>query len=549
MSLLGKKWVFQGRDLASVLDHDLDDDSVTFHDPFLMKDMKKGVERLKTAIESQERIIIFGDYDVDGISGTALLVQTLRELGANVSYRLPTRQDGYGINPKWIDTFIDLEIGVLITVDCGISNFDEIQTATNNGIDVIITDHHTVPEKIPNAYAILHPNLPDDTYPFHVLAGSAVAYKLAVALMHDIRGVDAARDWALKCADLASLGTVADCVALKGENRWIVKRGLEQMRETNWEGLKILLKNAGVEKITGHDSDVIGFRIGPRINAAGRLETPVYSLQLLLNENGAGQGLAQKLEDLNQIRRQMVEDAMVEAEAQIEANSLLEKNILIAWSADWPAGIIGLIAARLSEKYNRPAIILEDRGPELVASCRSPESFNVVNALKAAKDHLERYGGHAGAAGFTVLKDKLDPFVEAVQAYADKTLEGVDLTPILPIDFEISLTDITLGLARQLATLEPFGMGNPRPLFIMKGVNPKQLQTVGQEHRHLRFQVQNGPQRVSAIAFRFGEHYATLQTAIFENKRSVDVVFEIERNVWNGRERVQIKVVDMGLGE
>jgi len=549
MSILGNKWVVQSGTLSQLVNRNLDDETVKFHDPFLFKDMQKAVRRLEKAIETDERILIFGDYDVDGISGTAILVHTLRALGATVSYRLPTRQDGYGINSKWIEEFIALEIKVLITVDCGISNAIEIDTATQAGIDVIITDHHAIPRQIPEAYALLHPNLPGDTYPFHDLSGSAMAYKLGVALIHHLRGEKVAQEWTHKLADLASLGTVADCVSLTGENRWIVKAGLDQMKKTEWEGLKILLKNAGVEEINGYDSDLIGFRIGPRINAAGRLETPTISLQVLLNENGAASRLAQKLEDLNEDRREMVEEALIEVEARIDKHQLLEKKILVVWSAEWQAGIIGLLAARLAEKYHRPAIVLEHRGHELVASCRSPESFNIVEALTVCGDRLKTFGGHAAAAGFTVIQEELNSFLEALEQHAEQVILPEHMVPVLIVDYEVGLHEITVDLANKLALFEPYGSGNIRPRFLIRNIAPLDLQTVGQEHRHLRFQVQNGVQKFSAIAFRFGEHHATLQQAIYQEKKGMDVVFEIERNVWQGRERIQLKVVDLGVGE
>lgn len=545
MSLLGKKWVVKDQPLSALLNSTLDNEAVTFHDPFLFKDMEKAVARIERSLATNERVLIFGDYDVDGISGTALLVHTLRALGANVSYRLPTRKDGYGINPKWIDEFAALEVGVLVTVDCGVSNAAEIADAASRGIDVIITDHHALPATLPQAHALLHPNLPGDTYPFHELSGSAVAYKFAVALMHRIKGEEAGREWKHRLVDLASLGTVADCMPLVGENRWIVKNGLDQMRHTEWEGLKILLQNAGVDQIVGYDSDIIGFRLGPRINASGRMQSPVVSLQVLLNENGAAAALAQKLESFNLERRVSVEVALETAEIQIREHNRLEKNLLIAWHEDWSAGIIGLLAARLSEKYHRPAIVMENRGHELVASCRSPEFFNIVHALTACRDHLKTFGGHAGAAGFTISTEQLPGFLEAIEAATTEVLKDKDLTPTLTVDYEVNLEDLTVELAARLATFEPYGVGNLRPKFLLRSVRPVDLQTVGRERSHVRFQVKEGERQFSAIAFRFGDHYTTLQRAISEGSGTLDVVFEVERNVWNGRERIQLKVVDM----
>lgn len=582
MSLLGKIWQLQSGGLAAVLERTLDDATVTFHDPFLLPDMEKAVDRLQRAMKAGERVVVFGDYDVDGISGTAILVHALRELGGEVSYRLPDRQDGYGLRPVWVDRLKAIGISVLITVDCGISNAAEIEALQNAGIDVIVTDHHALPggggaDHLPKAYAILHPRLPNSPYPFHELSGSGMAYKLAMGLFARLRPADFAHSTRTRYADLASLGTVGDCVPLIGENRWIVKTGLDQMRRTEWPGLAALLKVSGVEfspsspppspsgpstdyglQSTPFTSDLIGFRIGPRLNAAGRLETPYFSLQLLLDEDGKSNELAEKLESLNNDRKDVMNRALEQAEADVARRGLLDKKILIAWSADWPAGIIGLLAGRLAEKYNRPAIIMEERGAELVGSCRSPGYFNIVEALQAHPHHFRSFGGHAAAAGFTLSTDNLARFLDDFEAYAhgnfangDARIPDASLIPNLTIDAEVTLADLTLDLARDLAALEPYGVGNERPRFLLRNVKPVDLQTVGREQSHVRFMVGEGSRgairSIPAIAFRFGDHFKTLQTAIYQNQQSLDVVFELERNVWNGKERIQLKVVDLRI--
>jgi len=547
MSLLGKKWEIGSRDLNELWGRKPDDQSVTFHDPFMFKDMEKAVARLEKAVKDHERIVVFGDYDVDGISGTALLVQALRALGAQVSYRLPTRADGYGMNPKWVDEFMNLEVNVLITVDCGISNHKEIDRLNDHGIDTIITDHHAIPEVIPEACAIIHPNLTGGSYPFHDLAGSGAAYKLAVGLIQKMRGPHEAIVWRDRLADLACLGTVADCVSLTGENRWIVKRGLDQMAETHWPGMRMLLDKIGVKAEEfaqpGYNSDLIGFRIGPRINASGRLETPYYALQLLLNENGSAPRLAEKLEQLNEARRALTLNAIIEAENQIQNQNLLQHHVIMAHSSDWPAGIIGLIAARLSEKYHRPAIIMEDRGEKLVGSCRSPEGYNVVDGLRSAKDHLTTFGGHAQAAGFTVPKSALATFTAALQKHTRAHIKAADLTPILHLDYQVKLSDLSFDFLNKMTALEPFGVGNPRPRFMLHKVTPSELRTIGREHRHLRFKVGQPANALSAVAFRFGDHY----DALMRNRGPMDVAFELERNVWKGRESLQLRVVDIRI--
>lgn len=536
MSLLGKKWIVGESNLKKLLKQNLDDKSVKFHDPMNFSDMKKAVERIEQAINKGERIMIFGDYDVDGITATAILVQVLRELGAKVSYRLPSRQDGYGLNMKWIEEFKKVKANLLITVDCGISTYKEIEEAQNAGIDVILTDHHTIPKRIPPAYAILHPQ---KDYDFPHLAGAGVAFKLAVALIGD-------NDWIEKLVDLASLGTIADCVPLVGENRWIAKKGIDRIRKTEWKGLKALLNIAGVDEIHGYNADVIGFRIGPRLNAAGRLETPYFALQMLLNENDSAVTLAEKLEELNGERQAILEKAMEQAEERIEKENLLNKRVLILWDDKWGAGILGLIASRLSEKHHRPTIIMENRGEELVASCRTPETFNIIEALQSLSDHFTSFGGHSGAAGFTAPTENLAQFLEDIEKYAEEKLTTEDLEPVLTIDHEVTLPEITLDLANKLANLEPYGESNPRPRFVVRDVSPIHLQTVGREHRHIKFNIQTEKEPIPVIAFRFGEYFPQVEEA-FYSKKNLDIVFEIEKNIWKKREKLQLRVVDLKI--
>ncbi len=382
-----------------------------FHNPFLMKDMDKAVDRIKKAILRNEKIMVFGDYDVDGISGTAILYNTLKIMGARVSYRLPHRvKDGYGLSNAFIEEFIKLGVNVAITVDCGISCKSQVDLAHNYGLDVIITDHHTIPEQMPDkAYAILHTSQPGDEYPFKGLTGAGVAYKFASALITDKYGVEEREEYLYALLDLASLGTVADIGPIRDENRIIVKFGLEALKDTRWSGLRHLKEQAGIQPDEKLNIGTIGFKIGPRINAAGRIDHPYYALQLLLSEdNEKGKLLAEHLERLNHDRQQMVIKAMLEAETQYTGRR--SEKIFVAWSPDWHVGILGLIAGKISEKYGVPAMILQDFGDYLVASARSPETFNVVEALTATGDYLEHFGGHAQAAGFNIRKERLEDF-------------------------------------------------------------------------------------------------------------------------------------------
>lgn len=547
MSVLGKKWILKNEKFEVRLAQNLDNENMVFNDPFLLNDMKKAIERIEKAITNNERIVIFGDYDVDGISGTAILVNTLRALNAEVSYRLPDRQDGYGLNVAWIGEMQDKNVKLLITVDCGISNAAEVRKAQESGLDVIITDHHGMPTVFPEeAVAILHPAWPNSSYPFPHLSGAGVAFKLAIALIQTFKGEAEAEIWKTNLVDLASLGTVADCVPLIGENRWITKKGLEQMRNTAWPGLKTLLNKTGITEINGYDSDLIGFRLAPRLNAAGRIETPYFSLQLLLNENGNALALADKLEKLNMQRQKFLEEALKRAEERIEKQNLLSNRILILWDPNWRSGIVGLIAARLADKYNRPAIVMEDRGDELVASCRSPENFNLVKALHNFQDYFETFGGHSAAAGFTIRGELLAKFINEMESYATKYLNEENLKPSLVIDYQVDLHQITHSLANQVASLAPFGEGNPKPRFVVHRTNPTDLQTVGREHAHIRFMIPTKDCTVPAIAFRFGEYYESLQKAFFAGK-NVDVAFELDKNYWNGTEQIQLKVLDLKI--
>ena len=517
------------------------------HNPFLMKDMDKAVQRIKQATEKQERVIIFGDYDVDGISGTAVLYNALKLYGANVSYRLPHRvNDGYGLNIKFIEEFKEKGINLLITVDCGISCKAQIDKAAEYGIDVIITDHHTIPVEIPTkAYAILHPKQPDCHYPFKGLTGSGVAYKLACALITEkFSGPE--RDRILYALlDLASLGTVADIGPLLDENRIIVKYGLEAMQNTNWPGLNHLMESAGLDLTQKLDVSAIGFKIGPRINAAGRIDHPYYALQMLLHEGDdqKGKSLAAYLEKLNTERQQMVFKALEEAEVKYAEKDPLQK-IFVAWSPDWHVGILGLLASRMVEKHNLPSIILQEFDGHLVASFRSNQTLNAVDALNHTKEFLDHYGGHAQAAGFSLKKEHLAGFIEKISAYAADKLEHYDFEHELLIDAELTHTDINDNFMRLLSQMEPFGVGNQKPIFLIRNVQPQDLKIVGKDQNHLHFMAKVGSNRFSTIGFKLGKFH---QQLLEFNK--IDIAIHLDKNTWNGRESIQFQIQDIKPAE
>lgn len=550
MSVRGKKWKILNKAPKSVIDKMLENRGLSdpndlarfvkpdfengFHDPFLFTGMEKIVERINRAIANAERIIVYGDYDVDGISGAAIMVLTLEHLGGKVSYRLPHRlNDGYGINEKYIKEFEEAGVKLVITVDCGISNAKEISIAKEKGIDVIITDHHKIPENYPSdAYEILHPLRPDSNYPFKDLTGAGVAFKLAQALLKD-------DPFAYSLLDLASLGTVADCGPIVGENRLIVKKGLEMLPQTKWEGLKFLQELAGVNFDKPLNTHTIGFQIAPRINAAGRIDSPYFALQLLINnqETEKAKQLAGQLEKLNKKRQGMLKKALDEAENRVYQHS--DQPIIIEYDKNWHVGIIGLVAGRLAEKYSRPAIILQEFDDYLVASARSPEYFNIIEALTKHSDLLDHYGGHAQAAGFNILKSKLDDFIHAIINYAADKLRNSDLVPELQIECEIHPDEINWDTYEFIRSLEPYGIGNDRPRFLLKGVDVESARTVGKGDNHLSMSFDIGGKQIRGIAFNFGDHvdYA-------RKHRSLDIVFQLEENEWKGRKSLQMKLVD-----
>jgi len=512
-----------------------------FHNPFLMKDMDKAVDRIKRALKNGEKIMIFGDYDVDGISGTAIVYNTLNIMGARVSYRLPHRvKDGYGLSNAFIEEFIKLGVNVVITVDCGISCKSQIDLAHNYGVDVIVTDHHTIPEEMPDkAYAILHPLQPGDEYPFKGLTGAGVAYKLSSALITDKYKGEEREEYLYSLLDLASMGTVADIGPIRDENRIIVKYGLEALKNTRWSGLRFLKEQAGILPEEKLNIGTIGFKIGPRINAAGRIDHPYYALQLLLSEDGdKAKLLAEHLEKLNQTRQQMVIKAMEEAEEQYAGRR--SNKVFVAWSPDWHVGILGLIAGKISEKYGLPAMILQDFGDYLVASARCPVKFNVVEALTANRDYLENFGGHAQAAGFNIKKNKLEDFVRNMEKYAETYFaKEENVAPILNIDCEINPDDINETLMKFLDQMEPFGVGNEQPLFLIRNAKPNFLRRVGKENNHLSFLAQTGYKKFSTIAYRLGEF-----ADVIGSSPGVDIVAHLDRNEWKGRHQIQFRAVD-----
>ena len=509
-------------------------------DPFLLADMDKAVERIRRAIESDEGIVVYGDFDADGVTSTVLLTQALRGLGLErrrVQPYIPHRVDeGYGLNFEAMDKIKELGADLIITVDCGIRSVAEIAYANELGLDTIITDHHSLGPRLPEAYAVINPKRPDSAYPETMLAGVGIAYKLAEALYSTMP--ERAQVDVRSFLDLVAMGTVADLAPLLGENRRLVIDGLAVLNQLQRPGLKELAAVAGLKPGT-ITAESIGFGFGPRLNAAGRLEHAYTAAKLLaVNNDYAARELAQELNDLNRRRRTMTAEMGDRAETLVNTGD----PILIVADESFASGVVGLVASRLAEKNYRPAIILEKGPDESRGSCRSIPEFHITAALDETADLLVRHGGHAQAAGFTVRNENLEPFIARMMAIASEQLDGRDLLPTLAIDAEIELDEVDWALHETLALLEPTGMENPTPVFLSRNVEVMSHRAVGQggDHLQLRLSSVNGGQAhqlLPGIAFRQGAWANHLP-------QYVDIVYTIGVNDYNGRRTLQLLIQD-----
>jgi single-stranded-DNA-specific exonuclease len=501
------------------------------HDPNLLGDMEAAVQRIRAAVAEGKRICVHGDYDVDGICATALAVLFLRELGADVVWHLPSRfEEGYGVSSDTLGRLVEEGVGLVLTVDCGITAVEEVAEATALGLEVVVTDHHRPGPTLPDCPIVA--TRPSD-YPFPELCGTGVVFKLGEALL------DADSPAVRRQLDLVALATVADVVPLLDENRALATAGLRALSSTRRPGLQALMQSAHVDPATV-DASAIGFRLAPRINAAGRLCRPDIALELILTEDKArAKELAAELEELNR-ERQAVEDRIVrEAVALVEALPPKEsrRRGYVLWSEDWHEGVIGIVASRLVERFNRPVVLVAGSGEGWKGSGRSIGSFDLHGALAACAAHLERFGGHRAAAGLSILPENLEAFAEAFAAHADAVLDEQDLVPVTSVDAVVSGRDLTLGLAQELERLAPFGLGNPDVTLLVPACQAVSPATVG-EGKHLRFRVhQHGQDAGSAIAFGQGSQLDRLRA-----EGRFDVACRLKENHWNGTVAPQLVV-------
>lgn len=500
--------------------------------PYLLKDMEKAVHKIIDSVKNNAKILIYGDYDVDGITSTSILFDFIKNIGGDVRYYIPDRiTEGYGLPMGTVEKIIDVETSLLITVDCGITSIEEVEFLNKNKVDVIITDHHKCSGKIPNAYAVINPCRPDCEYPFKHLAGVGVVFKLITAISKEI-GFDS-----FKYLDIVAMGTIADVVPLLGENRIIVKEGLKRLKETNNIGLRILIEETGL-KDKNISSTNVGFILAPRINAAGRMGNANLGVELLTTEVASkAKSIVEELNDKNSLRKEIEQNILAEAIQKIEENKQYDTNkVLVVAGENWHDGVIGIVASRITEKYYRPCVLIKLDGEKAKASARSIEGFDIYKALTECNDLLEKYGGHKLAAGLSLKKDNITEFTKKINNYADEILQNKDLIEKIKIDLEINKEDINETNVHELESLEPCGCGNERPIFLYSDINIRSLKTVGND-KHVKMELNDGEYTVDAIGFNLG-HIAKE----YIKDDSLDILCAMEINTWANISKIQLNI-------
>src|SRR3989338_7909757 len=518
------------------------------HDPFLFVDMEKATDLILRAIEKKESIVVYGDYDADGVSATAVMSSTIEALGGVVKAYIPFREtEGYGLNLKAVRELHGAGARLVVTVDCGTSNIKEAAALKAAGVDLIITDNHEEPLQLPDAFALINPNTKRDRYPFRYLAGSGVAYKVATALVarHRQYAVTPLPDgWEKWLLDLVAIGTIADLMPLLDENRTMVRYGLTVLQKNKQLGIQQLAASASTA-VKDLNERAVGFQIAPRLNAAGRLNHASTAYRLLITTDPAEAAkLAEELNATNQERQRLTEQITDQATALI--GEVREQPILSAVGDDWPIGIVGLIAGRLTDRHYRPALVISRRKGEIVGSGRSIEGFDITAGLRQCDQYLSRYCGHSQACGFTVKDEaSLQPFLDQMASLAKSQLDVATLVPVVSIDAELKPEEITWELLAALEKFIPFGSKNQKPKFLATDISVLDVQTVGADGKHRRLTVSHltaEPRKL--IGFYFGEWNERLKPG-----DRIDIIFEVDVNEWKGNRELQLKIVDLRMAE
>ena len=504
------------------------------YDPFLMHDMQKAVDRINEAIENEEKILVYGDYDADGITSTVLLVETLISMGANVSSYIPNRfEEGYGPNKEAFTKIINSGISLIITVDNGIAGVEEVDLANELGCDVIVTDHHKIQDTMPNAYAIIHPEHPDGNYPFKKLAGVGVAFKLAHALLEIFP------DFLL---DLVAIGTIADMVSITDENRIFVKQGLELINEDPRIGLKMLLELSGID--TKIDEQTVGFYIAPKLNSIGRMDSAKLGLTFLMAEEPVtARALAEQIEQYNIQRKQVTEDIVKDVISKIENSEKKQKNVIMV-SGEYHEGVLGIVASNIVEKYQKPVFIMNEKEGVLKGSARSIFDFNIYEAMNKISDLFLTFGGHTLAAGFSFEKSNFEKIEEFLDNEFEEFKQNNDLKANKNIDIVTSLEDISYQFLNSLDALKPYGMDFEKPTVLIENAMVLNKAYFGSEKQYLRLTIADEVGNLDCITFKDSVTFDKV-----EKNDIIDLLCNIDKNNFNGRTKLQAHIIDIHIKE
>ena len=498
------------------------------HDPYELHDMDKAVTRIRQAIENYEQILIYGDYDADGMTSASIVKEALEQLGAECQVYLPNRfTDGYGPNASVYKYFIENQgVSLIVTVDNGVAGHEAIELAQSMGVDVIVTDHHSMPEVLPDAYAIIHPEHPEADYPFQHLAGCGVAFKLATALLEEVQ---------VELLDLVAIGTIADMVSLTDENRILVKYGLSVLKNTQRIGLQELFKIAGIQE-NEVDEETVGFQIAPRLNALGRLDDPNPAIELLTGfDEDEARDIALMINQKNEERKEIVQKIYDEAKAMVDPDNPVQ----VLAGEGWNPGVLGIVAGRLLEELHQPVIVLNIENDLAKGSARSIEAVDIFEALDPHRDLFVAFGGHAGAAGMTLEASKLEALSQVLVAYIEDNQVDLSTKNELFLDEELSLPDLTLETLKNFEKLAPFGMDNKKPVFYLKDFKVENARTMGAGNTHLKLKISQDDAVFEVVAFGLGD----LATE-FSQTKNLELAVTLSVNKWNGQTSLQLMLVD-----
>lgn len=509
------------------------------HNPMELPDMAAACQRIKKAIDNKEKITIYGDYDADGVTSSSILYMFLEENGADVDYYIPDRfAEGYGMNIRAVNKISKNGTKMIITVDCGISSAGEVALAKAQGMDVIITDHHTCPEKIPETI-VINPKRADSEYPFDALAGVGVAFKLILGLGMMLGKKSS--DIFAKYVDIAAIGTIADVVPLKDENRVIADRGLKALKNSRNYGIEALAELAGIKGETLNATSV-AFGLSPRINAAGRMASAKLAVELLLSKNREeGYKRALELDRLNRERQNIERDIYNAAMAKIEADvNFSKKRVIVLWGENWHHGVIGIVAAKICEKFYRPCIMLSVENGMATGSARSIPELNIFNAIEDSEALLTKFGGHAQAAGLSLAEADLEEFAKRINKYAEKVFGEEEPTRKIEIDCAVNAKDICMECVQLLEKLEPYGTENEKPVFSLHGAKVMFASTMGADGKHLRIKLASDGKYINCVGFGMGEYAAEISEG-----DTCDIAFTMEINDFRGTKSVQLMLKDI----